>query len=691
MDVEGHGIGQRCQAGRLTGAGASLGPSSLAELGRLRVVPVVTDGQSARWDAILDDEHFLGSGPFAGKRLRYLVESPRWGTVAALAFSAPARRLAARDRYIGWSETTRQDRLQRIVCNSRFLIRPGVSVPGLASHVLARCLRQLPRDWAAHVGETPVLVETFVDRTRHRGGCYRAANWQYVGDTAGRGRNDTDHQRPRSVKAVYLYPLRRDWRRQLGGRAAPARAPDSDDWARHEFAELAVGDQRLRERVITVARAFAANSTAHVPEACGTRACTKAAYRVFANPKVTMDALLTAHYQATTGRCQNRGVVLAVQDTTSLNYTAHTAIDGLGPIARRTNGAQGLLVHDTMAFSTEGTPLGLVDVQAWARKSDKHPPQQLTSDSRAVGAKESTKWLGSHARAGALQGQLEGTRVVSVADREGDTFELLAAAQQPGAADILVRAQHARQLAGGGRLMSHLDAQPQQGEVELHVPPKGNQPARTARMAVRFARVTVAPPQGKGQGNPAPVTLDAVRTTEIDPPAGTQPLDWTLVTTVATETFAQAQERIRWYAARWQIEVYHRTFKSGCRVENRQLGNADRLEACLAVDLIVAWRVFWLTKRAREAPDTPCSVFFEPDQWKTLLLQTSTTPDPDPGPDQEPTLRQATRRVAQLGGFIATKGEPGPQTVWRGLQRLDDMTDAYRRVMALIQSGREPP
>ena len=145
-----------------------------------------------------------------------------------------------------------------------------------------------------------------------------------------------------------------------------------------------------------------------------------------------------------------------------------------------------------------------------------------------------------------MEDQLDGTRVVSVADREGDTFELLAAAQQPGAADILVRAQHTRQLAGGGRRMSHLDAQPQQDEAELHVAPKGNQPARTARMAVRFARVTVAPPQTKGRTNHAPVTLDAVRTTEIDPPAGTQPLARTLVTTVATVTFAKAQERIRW-------------------------------------------------------------------------------------------------------------------------------------------------
>ncbi|MFB6358113.1 MAG: IS4 family transposase [Thiohalorhabdaceae bacterium] len=224
-------------------------------------------------------------------------------------------------------------------------------------------------------------------------------------------------------------------------------------------------------------------------------------------------------------------------------------------------------------------------------------PKQLNTDGRDLGPKESGKWFVSHQRAGELQGQLDGTRVVSVADREGDCFELLADAQQAGAADILVRAQHARKLAGGGRLMDHLDAQPQQGEIERHVPARGNQPARTARMAVRFDRVTVTPPTGKG--NLAPVTLDAVRTTEIDPPAGIRPLAWTLLTTVATETVAEAQERIQWYTARWQIEVYHRTFKSGCRVEDRQLGHADRLEACLAIDLIVGWRVFWLTKWAR--------------------------------------------------------------------------------------------
>src|SRR5699024_2988344 len=142
----------------------------------------------------------LGAGPLVGTRLCYLVHSEHLGVVGALAFSAAAWALAPRDRLIGWDETTRQAHLQRIVCNSRFLVRPHLQVPQLASFVLARCLRRLPDDWLARYGWAPVLVETFIDRSRYRGGCYRAANWRYVGDTRGRGRNDRRHAAARPIK-----------------------------------------------------------------------------------------------------------------------------------------------------------------------------------------------------------------------------------------------------------------------------------------------------------------------------------------------------------------------------------------------------------------------------------------------------------------------------------------------------------
>jgi hypothetical protein len=151
------------------------------------------------------------------------------------------------------------------------------------------------------------------------------------------------------------------------------------------------------------------------------------------------------------------------------------------------------------------------------------------------------------------------------------------------------------------------------------------------------------------------------------------PLSWMLVTTVETADLEAACQRLRWYTRRWGIEVYHRTLKSGCRIENRQLATAKRLEACLAIDMVVAWRVYHLVKIGRDSPDIPCTAYFEEAEWRALMAYA--TKDPTPR-SQPPTLRDATRIVASLGGFLGRKGdgEPGTQTIWLGLQRLDDLT-----------------
>jgi len=691
MDAETAGLAA-LEAWATVSRGRPVQQHRLSDLGRIECEPVDSDEALTRWEALLDAEHFLGAGPLVGRRVRYLVASEHLGVVAALAFSAAAWRLGARDAWIGWDDTTRAEHLAQVVCNSRFLVRGHLRVPGLASHVLARALARLAEDWAARYGERPVLVETFIDRRRHRGGCYRAANWRYVGDTAGRGRNDRRHAGAAGVKAVYVYPLCRHWRQRLGAPEQPPCTPDADDWARHEFAHARLGDRRLQQRLITVARACAEQPTASLPQACGHRAATQAAYRLLAHPGVTMDRILASHYQATAARCRAESVVLAVQDTTTLNYSAHPLTEaGFGPIGSRADGAHGLIVHDTLALNPAGTPLGLIDVQAWARESADHGLRRLAGDHRELDNKESGKWLDSHQRASALQRQLgAATRVVSVADREGDLFELLAAAQQQGGADILVRAQHDRALAdGAGRLNAHLDALDAAGVQELAIPRRGNQAARSARMAVRFARVRLQPPRSKRRQ--APVTVHAIRTTEIDPPPGARALTWTLLTTVPTDSLEAACERLRWYARRWAIEVYHRTLKSGCRIEERQLGSAERLEACLGVDLVVAWRVALLTHQAREHPDAPCSVYFSQAQWKALWVRTGA--EAIPADADEPTLREAMRRVAQLGGFLARKGdgEPGAQTLWKGLQRLDDITDMFRIMLEMANPGRPPP
>jgi Druantia protein DruA len=189
-------------------------PSTLDGLGPLRLTVVDTPAASRQWRHLVATHHYLGYTPFAGAQLRYLAHSDH-GPVAALGFAASAWACAPRDTHIGWDPATRKARLHLVVGNARFLILPHLRVPNLASHLLATVCRRLPADWHTAYGYTPVLVETFVETGRFTGASYRAANWIHVGHTTGRGKLDRHHRNAVPIKDVYLYPLRRHYRRIL--------------------------------------------------------------------------------------------------------------------------------------------------------------------------------------------------------------------------------------------------------------------------------------------------------------------------------------------------------------------------------------------------------------------------------------------------------------------------------------------
>lgn len=189
---------------------------SVADVGPIRVECVKDAAGRARIRELLGHYHYLGYRVPYGAQLRYLVYGKQEKVLACLLFTSAAWRMAARDRWIGWEDATRQRNLVRVVCNSRFLILPWVRVKNLASAVLAQTLRAFPRDWQDAYGVTPLLVETLVDERRFRGTCYRAANFVEVGITAGRGRMDRHTQRKGAEpKRILVYPLRRDSRRLL--------------------------------------------------------------------------------------------------------------------------------------------------------------------------------------------------------------------------------------------------------------------------------------------------------------------------------------------------------------------------------------------------------------------------------------------------------------------------------------------
>lgn len=200
------------------------GTASQFEPLQLHVIKPEAESDSQLWVELIERYHYLGYRVPVGANLRYLVRSAQYPerVLACLMWTSPAWKMAARDRWIGWSDAQRQRNLQLIVNNARFLILPWVQIKRLASKLLSLCARQLPQDWEKHYGYRPMLLETLVDAKRFRGTCYRAANWIHLGQTQGRGRMDRANvAQGRAVKDLYVYPLCRNVQKHLQTAQAP--------------------------------------------------------------------------------------------------------------------------------------------------------------------------------------------------------------------------------------------------------------------------------------------------------------------------------------------------------------------------------------------------------------------------------------------------------------------------------------
>jgi hypothetical protein len=223
------------------------------------------------------------------------------------------------------------------------------------------------------------------------------------------------------------------------------------------------------------------------------------------------------------------------------------------------------------------------------------------------------------------------------------------------------------------------------GTTTVHVPRQEERPARVATLTVATAPVTLQPPQRRAKERLSAVDVWAVWAVEDAPTDGDEPIVWLLLTTVPVTTWQEALERLAWYACRWGIEVWHKVLKSGCHIEARQLGTAARLERCLALYAVIAWRIVHATMLARALPDAPCTAVLADDEWQALWCAQHDTDTP---PDTPPTIREAVREIAHLGGFLGRThdGEPGVTVIWKGWQRLVEFVHMYRILRPHAQS-----
>lgn len=640
------------------------------------------------WNSLIVKEHPLGLSRFFGRQMRYLIGSSH-GWLGGLCFSAAALKLKARENWICWSEEERKENLQKVANMSRFLIRPGIECENLASKVLGLSVRQVQEDWVERYGERLVLLETFVNPNNYKGICFKAANWENIGSTVGRGRQDNYRKEEKAVKDIFVLPLCSNFRQVLcNDRETVVQSrsveEENSDWVSQEFGGLSLGDERLSQRAEKIAAAKWEMPCAAYPQIFKDFHQLKGAYRFFSNDneEMTLENLLEPHRGCTLERMANEKVVLAVSDTTFLNYNSLSeTTTGLGKIGKNQTGEKyGLISHGTIALNEKGVPLGVVEVQCESRQEKERAKKEMRN--LPIEEKETYKWLKSFRAVNKAALELKDTVVVNVCDREGDIYELFEEAESASSkAELLVRAVHDRKTNSTEKetlLWDFMNAKETAGVITVKVPRQKEKPGRKAECELRFSEVELKPPWKNDGKEHYPIRVWVVFLKEKTPPVGEEGIEWMLLTTLETKTFKQASKRVSWYCKRWVIEEWHKVIKSGCKAEERQLETADALKIAFAFDLVIAWRILLMTKLGREVPDIPCTVLFNETEWKILFevhlgeLK-----------KKAPTLQEMIREVAKLGGFLGRKrdGEPGYVTLWRGLAQLHTMTSICCKMM----------
>lgn len=464
-------------------------------------------------------------------------------------------------------------------------------------------------------------------------------------------------------------------------------------WVVEEMVTADLNDKRLNKRVQLILSQLAALPTASLPAACGGYAEITAAYRFFDNDKVGFDGVLQPHIDSTHIRIAAQPVVLMVPDTTEIDVTRpEQQVEGAGPLDG--NARRGAFLHLIHAFTPDGTPLGTVQAIPWTRDDEKPTNAAMTRGERAatpIEEKESFRWLLSMQKAREVAVGCPQTQIVYAADSEADIYDVIATGmEEPRKADWVVRSCQDRALVddledgvGLNYLREEVMAAPVRylqtiqvrgREAKVACEDRGRRQPRKSREAVveaRAVRVTLRAPHRQA-GQAPDVTVNAVLVAEANPPEDDVPVEWLLLTSLPIDTSEQVRLIIQYYCTRWMVEIFFRVLKSGCRVEERRFEHVERLLPCLAVFLIVAWRTLYVCRLGRSCPEISCEAVFAPQEWQSVYQVVKRAKPPK----QPPKLQEMVRLVAQLGGYVNKKrdDEPGPQTVWLGLQRLHDIT-----------------
>jgi hypothetical protein len=454
----------------------------------------------------------------------------------------------------------------------------------------------------------------------------------------------------------------------------------TDAWFDRELAGCSFADERLNKRLRKLVAQIGGAMGQSIPLVCQDWANTKAAYRFFSNDRVSEADILPGHFQSTHDRTvATDGPVLVLHDTTEFTYQRENT-DAIG-ITKSINSGRdkagrlkshtvcGILMHSSLAVTTEGLPLGLAAVKFWTRKKFKGTAalkKKINPTRVPIEKKESIRWLENVQQSTELLG--DPARCIHIGDRESDIYELFCATQEAGT-HFLIRTCVDR-LAGDGdhTIADEMEEVAVKGLHRIDVRDSNGDPDE-AVLEIRYRKIRVLPPIGKQKRYPA-LTLTVIHAEERGTPKSRKKIDWKLITDLPVGFRADAIEKLEWYALRWKIEVFHKILKSGCKAEESKLRTAQRLANLVSIFCILSWRIFWMTMLNRSTPDAPPTLALTATEIAVLDRLVNDKPHV-----RRKTLAHYLTKIARLGGYLARANDPPPgnTVIWRGLSRLTDI------------------
>jgi len=428
-----------------------------------------------------------------------------------------------------------------------------------------------------------------------------------------------------------------------------------------------LGDLRRSARLERIGARLALDPSRSFPEAMASEGQLEAFYRFLNSDDVTFSRILGPHAMMTAERCNDRGDVLILHDTTSLEFAG--VREGMGRL--QTSARKGFFLHASLAVTTSREPLGILAAETWAREGA--PRKSRNQRHRRHDPKrESLRWARNVVAA--EQTLRHPHRNVHVMDREGDNYDLFAHLQAESVRHI-VRLAHNRNLVGTdqklkARALAARSVFRRQVTISRRKTPRtldrGIHPdreARTATLSVSAVAVELQRSNNYAEGSPPGLKVNVVTVRETGCPAGVEPSAWFLVTTEPVETRAQLEFIVDAYRARWLIEEFFKALKTGCQFERRQLESYRSLTNALAIFLPLAVRLLALRGAARAAPSEPCTTL---TKRQIALLRRHTTRFMAVVPTNE----EVALALAEFGGDLRSNGPPGWMVLGRALERL---------------------